>query len=172
MATEPPARRIAQARMAWALLVSLLFALPALVACGHTAPPGAAPVTMSFCGSDPAVQPAAVEVVCFTTDITARNLAWQAWGKPTATAKGSAVVDLCSFEDCATGLYSTVPITLTVSKIERCGKNVRAYSVLRYAFPGGSPWAGLPSNLRTSSYQAASDQPLPPANQTVSLTCS
>ena len=43
---------------------------------------------------------------CHTKDIIARKLAWSAWGKPTATAIGTAVVDLCAYEDCHSGDYS------------------------------------------------------------------
>jgi hypothetical protein len=107
-------------------------------------------------------------VVCNTDDITARNLIWSDWGNPAATAKGSATVDLCAYEDCASGDYSSVSIEMTASKIVHCSKNTQAYSVLRYKFPNGSPFQGVPANVQASFGQG---QPVPPVNQTVGLTC-
>src|ERR1700733_3553416 len=43
-----------------------------------------------------------------------------------------------------------------------------ARSYWRYAFPDGSPFQGVPANVQASFGQG---QPVPPANQTVSLTC-
>src|SRR6201996_8790972 len=154
-------------RAAVTALLPLLF----LSACSYAAAPVSPPVTLSFCGSDPQMTPTVVEVICNTDDITARNLVWTAWGKLTATAKGTAVVDLCAYTDCHTGAYGDVPIRLTASKIADCAKNTRAYSVLRYVFVNGSPWPGVPANMNTSNYRAAQTRPLPPATQTVNLPC-
>jgi hypothetical protein len=145
-----------------------LFPLLLVAACSHGTNPVPPPVTLGFCGGSPQVTPDLVLVVCDTDDITARNLTWSDWGKSTATAKGSATVDLCAYEDCASGDYSSVPIEMTASKIVHCSKNTRAYSTLRYAFPDGSPFQGVPANVQASFGQG---QPVPPANQTVSLTC-
>jgi hypothetical protein len=159
-----------RAAAATALLPVLL-----LTACGHAAVPVPRPVpppvTLSSCGSSPAVRPGEVLVICFTNDITAQNLKWRAWGKPTATASGTALVDLCAYEDCHTGAYGTVPITLIASRLVRCARGTRGYSTLRYVFTDGSPWAGIPANLNTSGYIAGPERVLPPANQTVSLAC-
>jgi len=76
---------------------------------------------MANCGVSPQVKPTVVNVICGTTDITARKLAWSAWGKPVATAVGTAVVDLCAFSDCHTGSYQAVPIVVVASRIGRCG---------------------------------------------------
>lgn len=149
-----------------AALVPLLL----LAGCSRAAPVPP-PATMSFCGSVPQVMPTVVEVICNTDDITARSLAWQAWGKPTATAQGTAVVDLCAYADCHTGAYGSVPIRLVASKIAHCGRNARAYSTLRYVFPDGTPWPGIPAKMNISGYISGPSRPLPPANQTVSLTC-
>jgi hypothetical protein len=91
-------------------------------------------------------------------------------GKPTATAKGMAVVDLCAYEDCHTGAYSSVPIKLIASKVATCTNNKRAYAALRYVFVDGSPWPGMPADMNTSNYIAAPNRTLPPQNQTVELT--
>lgn len=157
-----------------AAVVTALAPLLLLSACSQTgppAPPGPPAVTMSFCGSDPQVRPNVVLVVCNTDDITTRNLAWTGWGKPTATARGTATVDLCAYEDCHTGAFGSVPITVIASNIVHCPKKTRAYSTLRYRFPGGSPWPGTPAHTDTSGYIAGPNRSLPPANQTVSLTC-
>ena len=147
--------------------LSVLF----LAGCSHSAAPVPPAVTMSFCGSDPQPMPTVVEVICNTDDITARNLVWTAWGNPTAIAKGMAVVDLCAYEDCHTGSFSSVPIKLIASKAATCAKDKRAYTTLRYVFVDGSPWPDMPADMNTSGYIAAPNRTLPPRNQTVELTC-
>jgi hypothetical protein len=148
-----------------AVVVALMFPL-LLTACSHAAKPVPPSVMLGFCGSTLQVKPDVVLVVCNTNDITARNLTWSGWGEPTATAKGSAVVNLCAFTDCANGNYVSVPIEMAASKIVHCSKNTRAYSTLRYVFPGGSPFRGMPSVEYSPGFGT-----VPPANQTVSLTC-
>lgn len=150
--------------------VGVLFPVLFLAACAHATPPPPR-VTLSFCGTGPQAMPTVVQIVCNTDDLTARNLVWTAWGKTTATANGTAVADLCAYEDCHTGSFTSVRIRLIASKIANCAKNVRAYSTLRYVFVGTSPWEGIPANVKTSGYIAGPGRPLPPANQTVSLTC-
>jgi len=145
-----------------------IFPLLLVAACSHAAKPVPPPVTLGFCGSNLQATPDVVLVVCDTDDITARNLVWSDWGGPTATAKGSAIVDLCAYVDCASGDYSSIPIEVTASRIVYCSKNARAYSVLRYKFPQGSPFESVPADVRDSSELG---QPVPPVNQTVSLTC-
>lgn len=88
-----------------AVMATLMLLLLLLTACTHATKPVPPPVTLGYCGSSPQVMPGIVLVVCNTDDITARNLIWSDWGKPTATAKGSATVDLCAYEDCASGDY-------------------------------------------------------------------
>ena len=150
-----------------------LFVVLFLAGCSHSAAPAPVPpaVTMSFCGTAPQPTPTVVEVVCNTGDITARNLAWSGWGKPTATAAGTAVVDLCAYEDCHTGAFGNVPIKLIASRIAGCAGRGRAYTQLRYVFVDGSPWAGVPADMKTSGYISAPDRTLPPENQTVGLAC-
>jgi hypothetical protein len=154
-------------RASIAALTSALF----LAGCAHSAAPAAPAVTMSFCGTAPQSTPTVLDVVCNTDDITARNLVWTAWGKGTATARGMAEVDLCAYEDCHTGAYSSVPIRLIASKIAACGGNKRAYTTLRYVFVDGSPWSGVPADMTTSGYMAGPNRTLPPENQTVGLSC-
>ncbi|MGH3197085.1 MAG: hypothetical protein ACRDOH_07585 [Streptosporangiaceae bacterium] len=153
-----------------AVVATLMFLLLLLTACSHAAKPVPPAVTLGFCGSNPQVMPDVVLVVCNTDDITARNLIWSDWGKPTASARGSATVDLCAYEDCASGDYVSVTIEMTAAKIVHCSKNTRAYSTLRYVFPDGSPFRGVPAVANTSGYFGGQN-PVPPANQTVSLTC-
>ena len=88
---------------ACAVVATLMFPLLLLSACSQATkpvPPPVTLVTLGFCGSNPQVMPDVVLVVCNTNDITGRNLIWSGWGKPTATANGSATVDLCAYEDC------------------------------------------------------------------------
>jgi hypothetical protein len=154
-----------------AAVVTVLVGSLALAACGHPAGPVPPPVTMSFCGGTAQATPDVVLVVCNTDDITARDLTWTAWGKSTSTATGTALVDLCAYSDCHTGAYGTVPIRLIASKIVACGGHARAYSRLRYVWPDGTPWPGIPADMNTSGYIAGPGRDLPPANQTVDLAC-
>jgi hypothetical protein len=148
-----------------------------LTACSHAvkpvAPPAPVPpqVTLGFCGSTPEVMPDVVLVVCSTDDITARNLVWSDWGRQTARATGSATVDLCAWTDCASGDYVSVPIQMTASKIVQCTKSRRAYSTLHYVFPDGSPFSSVPVSADSPAFFGGQNQPIPPRNQTVSLTC-
>lgn len=153
-------------------MIAVILAVPLLflTACSNATRPIPSPVTLGFCGSSPQVRPDVVTVVCNANDITAVNLAWSDWGKPTATAKGSAIVDLCAYEDCASGDYISVPIEVSVSKIMHCAKNAQAYSTLRYMFPNGSPFRDVPTTVIENESSSYGDS-VPPANQTVSLTC-
>jgi hypothetical protein len=110
-----------------------------LSACSHAAGPARvpAPVTMTYCGSGPQVRPSVLEIVCGTSEIAARSLTWSAWGKQIATGVGTAVVDLCTYEDCHTGSYGSAPIVVIASKIVRCTRGTQAYSKLQYVFVGG-----------------------------------
>jgi hypothetical protein len=165
----------------WRAVVAVLaFPLLLVVACSGPGQPAPRPVTLSYCGSSPQMRPDVVLVVCYTTDITATSLTWSDWGKPTATAKGSSVVDLCAYEACSTGDYVTVPIEIAVSKIVSCAKSAQAYSTLRYAFPDGSPFQGVPADVKNladgrpvpaKGQTDGIDMYFPPANQTVSLAC-
>jgi len=152
-----------------------LLAATCIAGCSQSARPAPGParpaVTLSFCGGDGQPAPAVVDVVCNTDDITARNLRWTSWGQPTATAVGDAVVDLCAYEDCHTGSFGAVAIRLEVTGIAGCAGGRRAYMTLRYVFPQGSPWPGVPADVSTEHYMSASGRPLPPHDQTVSLAC-
>jgi hypothetical protein len=149
------------------LLVPLL-----LVACGHAAVKPLAPaVTLGYCGSNPQVRPDVVLVVCSTDDITAENLVWSDWGAPSAHAKGSATVDLCAYSDCAAGDYISVAIDVTATRIVHCTKTRLAYSTLRYVFPGGSPFKSVPLVADSPAFFGGQNQPVPPRDQMVSLTC-
>jgi hypothetical protein len=153
-------------------MIVAILALPLLLltACSAATRPTPPPVTLGTCGGSPQVRPDVVVVVCNANDITAENLTWSDWGKPTATAKGAATVDLCAYEDCASGDYVSVPIEVTVSKIMHCAKNAQAYSTLRYVFPGGSPFRDVPAAVIEQESSTYGDS-VPPANQTISLTC-
>lgn len=150
-----------------AATVTLLFA----AGCTHAQPTGAdaaRSVRVAFCGGAARAQPDVVAVNCLNDSITARQLEWSNWGGPVATATGSAVVDLCAYEDCAEGDYVRVPIVLITSKIVRCQGKARAYSRLQYLFVGRSPFAGLQASI---SVPDGSNSPANPANQTVRLAC-
>jgi hypothetical protein len=154
-------------------VAGLVFPLLLLTACSHSTAAKAVPpaVTISYCGGTAQPRPSVVNVICTTNDIMARNLTWSSWGKPFAVASGKGVVDLCSFEDCHTGLYSTFPIVIIASKIVSCAKNTRAYSRLQYVFVGRSPFQDVPANISFKGFVSGAARPGPPRNQTVSLAC-
>jgi hypothetical protein len=161
---------LTRTRAAVAATVGSLLLLPA---CSHAAPPTnvPAPVTMAYCGSGPQVRPTVLEIVCGTSEIAAGSLTWAAWGKPIATGVGTAVVDMCTYEDCHTGSYISAPIVVIASKIVRCTRDTQAYSRLQYVFVGGSPLPAVPAGAKYSNYIAAPDRSVPPADQTIGLTC-
>lgn len=159
------------ARSARAVLMMAVIAatLLALTSCGPAVTSkAAASVKIALCGGAPAVHPRVVTVACANDSVAARDLRWSRWGQPVAIATGSAVVDLCAFEDCYAGDYVTVPIVIVVSKITRCHRTEAAYGRLQYVFVGGSPFAGLPAR---ASIPDGSDAPANPADQTVALRC-
>jgi hypothetical protein len=161
-----------RARMTWAAVAVTVLAL-FLAACGQAGRPASTRprVTMAFCGGSPQARPDVLDVICLTDDITARNLAWTGWGRPVATAAGTAVVDLCAMEDCHTGSYQSAPIVLIASAIRACPRHRRAYSRLQYVFVGRSPFAGLPAGASTRNFMTGPGRVTMPADQTVSVAC-
>ncbi len=153
--------------------VGLALPLLFLTACSHATPSRnvSTTVTMAYCGNSSQARPTVVSVVCLTNDIVARDLTWSAWGKPTATAIGTAEVDLCAFEDCHSGDYNPFPIVLVASKIVSCPQHRRAYSRLQYVFVGTSPFRGIPANASFKNFIAGPSRPEPPRDQTVGLSC-
>lgn len=153
-------------------LVGALLMVPVLLSACTSAPGSAAlPTTkLAFCGGRQQVRPAVVTVTCTTSSITARNLTWSQWGQPIASAIGTAVVDLCAYEDCHTGSYGAAPIVLIASKVTRCPNGARAYSRLQYVFVGKSPFSDIPANFKATNFMDDPGRP-GPGNQIVSLTC-
>jgi hypothetical protein len=152
------------------ILAFLALVLLVVAGCGHsTARP--LPVTLALCGTSPAVAPDLIQMICNTDDITARDLTWSGWGKPAATGRGTAVVDVCAYSDCHTGAFSTAAIVVRASGLMRCGKHEVAYASLHYTWVHGSPWPGMSATTDTSQFLTGPDRPLPPASQTVALTC-
>lgn len=155
-----------------ATCAAVLAALLLLSACSHApAGPAPTPVTLALCGGSPQAAPDLVQVICNTDDLTARDLTWSAWGKPVATARGTATVDLCAYDDCHTGFFTSAAVVLTASKLMRCGKHELAYAHLHYAFVHASPWPAIKGTFDTSGYISGAHRPLPPPTQTVPLTC-
>ena len=85
-----------------------------------------------------------------------------------------------SYEASSTPDYVRLPIEIAVSKIVNCAKSAQAYSTLRYAFPDGSPFQGVPADVKNladgrpvpaKGQTDGIDMYFPPANQTVSLAC-
>ncbi len=166
-----PARSRFLAMAATALAAVLAAVL--LAACSGPAGPRPAPaarVRLSDCGSPGQVRPDVVAVICSTNAITARRLTWSGWGKPVASAIGTAVVDLCAYTDCHTGSYRAVPVVLVASKIVTCPRRTHAYSELQYIFVGRSPFQGVPAHMKFPSFWFGSHRPSP-GDQAVSLTC-
>lgn len=62
-------------------------------------------------------------------------------------------------------------LLLVLTACTHAAKPVPPPVTLRYVFPNGSPFQGVPATVKNPGYSAGQDQPLPPANQTVSLTC-
>lgn len=164
-----PGRMIRTAAMTAAVLLPLVI----LAACGPVGTSGraATSIELTDCFGRQQARPNLVGVICQSDAITARNLAWSAWGKPVATAIGVAVVDTCAFEDCHTGSFTSVNIVMIASKIISCPKRVHAYSRLQYVFVGRSPFSGLPAHMTFSNMMSAPHRAGPARNQTVIRGC-
>ncbi|MBV9795408.1 MAG: hypothetical protein JO016_15880 [Actinobacteria bacterium] len=154
-------------------MAAVVTAAALMSACSHAAPSRTPPpaVTMAFCGGGAQARPTVVEVICATNDIIARDLTWSGWGGPVATARGTAVVDLCATEDCHTGDYASAPIVLVASELAPCSQRQHGYLRLQYVFVGTSPFQGVPVSQNFSQFMAAPDRPGLPANQTIRLSC-
>ncbi len=165
MDTTRSARLARAVAIAGVVVASLLAS-----ACTHlsNSSPSARPVDLSSCGGALRSQPPVVDVSCSDNGITARRLHWSGWGGPVATATGSAVVDLCAYEECYAGDYVTVPIVVITSKLMRCPGKREAYSKLQYVFVGSSPYKGLSPQ---TSVADGSIVPSDPADQTAKLSC-
>jgi hypothetical protein len=159
--------------------VLAFLALTALAACsgspgaaGSDSRPGAGhSLTIAYCGGHRQVRPTTINIICGANDITAQRLVWSGWGSSFAAGRGTAVVDLCSFEDCHMGQYSGYPIVVVASQPKSCSPGQRAYARLQYVFVGKSPFQGLPAHLSFKNYVTGAARPGPPPNQTVSLDC-
>jgi len=168
-ATATATAKAVAAAIAATSLLTLTACSPSSASAGR---PEAKPVLMTDCNGLHHSSPGIVDVVCESDAIIARSLNWSGWGKPFATASGTAVVDLCAFTDCHTGSYNAFPIVLVASKLVTCAKGKQMYSRLQYVFVGHNPFASLPSKglgLRNSLF--GSHRPGPPHNDTVSLPC-
>jgi hypothetical protein len=154
-------------------VVAVLALVPVLLAgCAHAASAarGPAAARLPDCGGDPQVRPAEVVVICSVNSIDAGHLTWSAWGKPVAVGLGSAVVDLCAYEDCHTGTFSSYPIVLIASKMVSCTGGIRSYSRLQYTFVGNSPFQGVPATMKIPQSWVGSSRPTL-GNQVVSRPC-
>jgi hypothetical protein len=161
------------ARLIRAVTAILVLPLLLVAACTSAALTGraAAPVTMANCGGGLHAQPSLVQVICYSDAITARSLAWSDWGRPVATAVGVAVVDVCAYDDCHTGSFTSIPIVIIASKIVACPKRAHAYSRLQYVFVGRSPFSGLPADMNFSNFLFGTGRVGPARDQTVTLGC-
>lgn len=95
---------------------------------------------LADCGQRPQVRPDVLAIICSDSGIIARDLHWSSWGKPVATAVGTAVVNLCELTDCHTGSYRPYPIVLVASRLSACPGGWRGYTRLQYLFVGRQPF--------------------------------
>ncbi len=81
------------------------------------------------------------------------------------------MVDLCTYEDCHTGSYRSVPIVVIASALVSCASR-QAYSRLQYVFVGGSPFLVMPANIKFPPNDiVGATRPIPSPDQTVRLGC-
>ena len=178
MRARPTRARAVRRRAGRVTGAALAIPLLVLAACSSSGPsrPGASTTsarsdTIAYCGGQRQPRPTTINIICGVNDITAQKLVWAGWGAPVATARGTAVVDLCSFEDCHMGQYNPFPLVVVASGLKTCSGGGRGYSRLQYVFVGKSPFQGLPAHLNFKHYVVGSHRPGPPPHQTVSLDC-
>lgn len=135
------------------LALVLLMAAGLVTGCTHASGPAQAGPALSDCAGRPQAEPAVVTLSCADNGLFAEHLRWSGWGKPVATATGTAVVDLCKYEDCASGLYHSYPVVLVASRALACSFGGKAYTRVQYLFVGGSPF---PRTLTAVSDQSVS----------------
>jgi len=145
-------------------VLAVLALLPMLLAaCSHPAAPttGSATVRLADCLGNPQVRPDVITVVCANNSITARDLRWSAWGKPVAVALGTAVVDICAYEDCHTGSYRSYPMVVVASGLLPCSTGMKAYARIQYVFVGRSPFQGVPAVPKFPGFWWGASRPGP-----------
>jgi hypothetical protein len=101
--------------------------------------PPTAVAWISNCG--PLVSaPKSLVLACADANYALSKLTWRAWGKATATAKGSAVANDCT-PNCAAGKFHSYPVAVTASRLVACGR-AKIYTRLTLVYPGERP-AGI-----------------------------
>ncbi len=111
-------------------MIAVLAAAAALA--GH-------PTALPDCLGKPQVRPAAVVLACADANFGVRALRWTGWGSTFAAATGTAYANDCT-PNCAAGHMHTYQAVVVVSGRQRCPGGVTAYSRVRIAFVGRSPY--------------------------------
>jgi hypothetical protein len=99
-----------------------------------TPPDGSA--WISNCGPL-ASAPAELVLACGDGNYYLTGLQWQAWGKGSASASGTAHLNDCN-PYCAAGHFHTYPVRVVATKLGRCGAAVY-YARLELTYPGKRP---------------------------------
>jgi hypothetical protein len=119
--------------------VSKLLVIVALVlAVGGTAAQAAGPpAKISNCGKLVS-KPANFVIACADANYELRGLKWTSWGGSTANGSGTAVVNDCT-PTCVAGHFHNYKVSVTASRIIKCGTTSRRYSRLTIVFASTKP---------------------------------
>ena len=149
-------------RVATAVIAAAAVLAPACT--GHPAAGQGPAVRLAVCGGRPQARPTVVVIGCANNSIIVKNLAWSGWGRPVATAVGTAVVNLCAVEDCFNSDAHAYPVVLIASGTRGCPQGLRAYSQVQYVFAGRSPLLAVPARLMSAGG-------VPQATEVVTVGC-
>lgn len=138
------------ARRASALTIAIALLATMVAACSHAAasPGPASNRRLADCGGNPQTKPQVVVITCSNQAITVHDVNWSAWGGKVATGTGSAIVNVCAFQDCHTGAYGSYPVVVVASGAVACRGGVSGYGRIQYMFVGTSPFANLPPHMK------------------------
>jgi hypothetical protein len=84
--------------------------------------------------------PKSLVLACADANYGLVKLTWHAWGKRTATAKGTATANDCT-PTCAAGHFHSYPATVSADRLEACGR-AKVYMRLTVVYRGKRP-AGI-----------------------------
>jgi hypothetical protein len=92
-------------------------------------------VSIYDCSTTSVSAPASLILTCADANTLVKDLKWNGWGNPTATATGIGSWNDCT-PDCASGKWKSAPVTISAYRI-RDGHYTRISGANQHLFGGG-----------------------------------